>query len=64
LVNGSRVWIHHVGIRARISKLAFILFKFATLMVNRRYAARRETDAAKRSHVNFVLNRFWVEQRE
>jgi hypothetical protein len=64
LVNGSRVWIHHVGNRPRISELAFILLKYATHMVNRRCAARRETHAAKYSDVNSVLNRFRVEQLE
>jgi hypothetical protein len=64
LVNVTGVWIHHTGDRPRISESAFILLKFATRMVNRRYAARRETHAAKCSHVNFVLNRFCVEQQQ
>ncbi|MFH0298831.1 hypothetical protein AAFX91_16600, partial [Bradyrhizobium sp. 31Argb] len=58
LVNVTSVWIHHVGNRRRISKLAFILLKFAGVMVNPGYAARRETHAAKFSHVNSLLNRF------
>jgi chemotaxis protein CheZ len=56
LVNRSAVSIHHIGDRAWICPVAFILHERGALMVNRWYAAR-----ANRRHdafgVNLTLNR-------